>query len=474
MPQGHQIASVGFFRHLDRKEIELGQVTTETLKAYRENIEKLTVCPDPDRRLAQILKALNWANQHVPEWPLPTIRFHPYSETELLGFPLIRFPKVFQEDVQCCIEHLTGAAQRLALFEAGPAHADLDSNRTARNLRPASIENVLWVIRCTATILVRQGVPITEIHSLQDFFVPFARIRSILESELDRNHRKTRYFTHKLASVLTMLASRYCNVSSIEIKQIATWAKRLRMPKTKGMTLKNRKRLRTLSDQRVRAMLLHFPTHLMAEAASVAVSQPKVAARLAMYAAALEILLICPMRRANLVGLRLDRHLHRSDPRKALITHIFIEEDEVKNGEALQWPIPVESAKLIATYLNKYRHHLTGLENQYLMPGIGNRSICPATVGAWVSRSVARYIGVEFNLHLIRHFSAWNFLRQNPGQYEVVRRALGHKTLETTIRYYVGLEADAAAKHFDTAVLRDRQATRIIAKNAFRGGRGGF
>jgi integrase len=91
-----------------------------------------------------------------------------------------------------------------------------------------------------------------------------------------------------------------------------------------------------------------------------------------------------------------------------------------------------------------------------------------------VSRLVSREIGVAFNVHLARHFAAWNFLRLNPGQYEIVRQILGHKTIQTTMAHYVGLEVDAAAKRFDAVVLGDRQATRKIAAHAFRKGRGGL
>lgn len=62
----------------------------------------------------------------------------------------------------------------------------------------------------------------------------------------------------------------------------------------------------------------------------------------------------------------------------------------------------------------------------------------------------------------------------NPGQYEVVRQVLGHRTIAVTIRHYVGLEADSAAEQFDRTVLRDRQASRAIATQAFRQGTGGF
>lgn len=37
-----------------------------------------------------------------------------------------------------------------------------------------------------------------------------------------------------------------------------------------------------------------------------------------------------------------------------------------------------------------------------------------------------------------------------------------------TIRYYVGLEADSAARHFDATVLGDGHALRMLARQAYR------
>jgi hypothetical protein len=53
------------------------------------------------------------------------------------------------------------------------------------------------------------------------------------------------------------------------------------------------------------------------------------------------------------------------------------------------------------------------------------------------------------------------YLKDNPGDYETVRRMLGHKSLTTTLKYYVNLETRLAALHFDRNVLNRRQAARV-------------
>jgi integrase len=59
--------------------------------------------------------------------------------------------------------------------------------------------------------------------------------------------------------------------------------------------------------------------------------------------------------------------------------------------------------------------------------------------------------------HLFRHAGAKLFLDANPGAYEVVRRVLGHRSLNTTTNFYTGLETARAVRHFDTTILRLRK-----------------
>lgn len=128
LPKGHQVASIDFFRHLDRDGIELGQVTVETLRGYRGKKETLTVCAEPDRRLAQVVTAFNWASRNVPGWPLPTLRLRSSADDEILTLSLTRFSGAFQEDVRRCLDRLAGADLRLALFDADPADTGSDSD----------------------------------------------------------------------------------------------------------------------------------------------------------------------------------------------------------------------------------------------------------------------------------------------------------------------------------------------------------
>ena len=48
--------------------------------------------------------------------------------------------------------------------------------------------------------------------------------------------------------------------------------------------------------------------------------------------------------------------------------------------------------------------------------------------------------------HQFRHAAAAIYLKEHPGQYETVRQLLGHRNIQTTINFYVGLDDDRPAK----------------------------
>ncbi len=43
-------------------------------------------------------------------------------------------------------------------------------------------------------------------------------------------------------------------------------------------------------------------------------------------------------------------------------------------------------------------------------------------------------------------------LQHDPGNYEWVRRVLGHKNIQTTINFYIGLETTQASERFGQVV----------------------
>ncbi|MCG3773625.1 MAG: hypothetical protein JW395_0434 [Nitrospira sp.] len=55
--------------------------------------------------------------------------------------------------------------------------------------------------------------------------------------------------------------------------------------------------------------------------------------------------------------------------------------------------------------------------------------------------------------HLFRHAAAKIFLDARPGEYEVMRQVLRHKSINTTTNFYSGAEAQSASRHFVNVVF---------------------
>lgn len=232
-----------------------------------------------------------------------------------------------------------------------------------------------------------------------------------------------------------------------------------------GMSEKNRTRLTALFGDPAYSMLLGLPAHWM-KLAEEPGRDPYEAARLAMYAAALEILLFLPLRRMNLLKLKLDSNLRRPGP-NAFISEIYVPAHMVKNRATIRWPVEVASARVLENYIRKFRHLLVKADNDFLFPGIGDSHRDAAEFGDQLSKRVAREIGAAFNCHIVRHFAAVRYLRANPGAYEIAANILGHKSPQTTQKFYCGLELDAAARHSNALLFEERRITKPVAVGAY-------
>jgi integrase len=466
LPPHHQLAVVDFLRFLDTEQIPPQAANGGTLGAYQTRCSERTLCADPAARARQVAAAWNWACENVPDWPGQKLTRA--GRTDRYSFPLETYPLPFQQDVRAYGDRLRGDDLDYIFDEdIFVEEDDGAAPRFQRPLRSSSIKSRLWFVRCAAGALVSTGVDQQQITSLRHLVYPLDRPEAIIRFFMKRvGNGKSSAMSERIAQTLLLLGRDYCGLKASDVARLATWRDRVTPPAPTGLTEKNLRRLRALIQPRARAMILNFPQELMRRSAAPHMT-PHDAARLAMYAVAMEILLICPMRRKNLAELRLDRHLYRPDPRGKRLTHLMIDAGDVKNSNAIQWPIPPESARLIETFLTQHRPHLAEPGNPYLF-GTADRQRSAQHLGEWLAGAITASIGVEFNVHLARHFAAWNFLRENPGQYEVVRQVLGHRNINVTIAYYVGLEADSAAQHFDATVLRDRHAGRKLAAHAFR------
>jgi integrase len=73
-------------------------------------------------------------------------------------------------------------------------------------------------------------------------------------------------------------------------------------------------------------------------------------------------------------------------------------------------------------------------------------------LGEQISKRLWKMLGLKITPHQFRHAAAAITLRHEPGNYELVRRVLGHRNIQTTVNFYVGLEMIEAARRFGEMV----------------------
>jgi integrase len=323
-----------------------------------------------------------------------------------------------------------------------------------RPLRPTSLNNVRVNIRQFASALVERGHPIEEITRLS-YLVEVDHFRDGLRYFISRNGGEAPSWLKVTAASIMAIAKHYVRVDETEIQKLKKVTARLGTP-NRGLTDKNRRRLHQFDDPQNVWLLLNLPSRLVDRADKRNDPSSWVALEVQI-AVAIEILLMAPMRIANLAALRLDSHITWQGSGRHQIAKLAIPGAEVKNGQPIECALPPESSALIKTYLNKYRPILTDVSNDWLFPSRTGDQKASGYLGRQISERIHKELGLHVNPHLFRHLGALLYLNDNPGGYEVVRRTLTHRSSDTTLNFYTGFETRSATEHFDATILSHRR-----------------
>ncbi len=311
----------------------------------------------------------------------------------------------------------SNTAKKAAKTNSPRGHCRQRTERTIKTRR--------WQIQVAATALVLSGFPIEKITSLSVLVCPLENALIILDFHrkrmVNRLSEKGEEFgpddvrsshLQGVGEVLRQIGKYQSDMPESDMDELIETIAMVSPHAQFSMTDKIYRRLKALFEEPTYSMLLALPDHWM-KLAKEPGRDPLDAARLVMYAAALEILLFLPLRRHNLLDLKLDSTLRRPAPGK-LIDEIYLPAGKVKNRQEIRWPVDPEHASLLETYITKFRQLLAKDGNDYLFPGILDGHRDDAQFGNDLSTRVALAIGAEFNCHLVRHFAVVRYLRNNP------------------------------------------------------------
>ena len=313
-------------------------------------------------------------------------------------------------------------------------------------IRPITARALRFTLVFYASLLVRIGMKQNELDSLQVLTHP-ANVRAAIDA-LDTRFagRPSKQATHITSAILT-IARVWLHLPILiedDLKSLCV-AKAWRH---QGIAKKNRALISQFDGGSNVKSLLGVPRRLV----NLSLTEKSVltAARMVRAALALEILLTTPIRLAELLALNIKSDISYSAEGATIlriVQHRYLSKRErhVKLGSS--------AVAILKVYFNKNRPCLVTEGNMNLFPGRRNGALGPGAMREDLCRWSACLANVEMTPTMFRHFAAKHYLADNPGDFNVVRGVLGHRSVKTTIRTYGQIEAAGAASLVDLTLF---------------------
>ncbi len=427
-----------FCRWCARNDLLPSGLDGDSVEIFRDWLATNALIQNPHRYARQVATLWNEAVEALPDHGLRAVVPPAAPSNRPRRLPLSAFPDSFRTD--------------LAAYLAERADPDpFDPNAPPKPAKPGTIKLLRDQLRLAANALVERGRDPATITSLRDLVEAeaFKEIQRQLLAEHDGNGS---YWGEGVRKCLMTIARHWCRLSDDQLKELRLLSRRVPKPEP-GLTAKNRAFLRQFDDEANLARLLHLPERLFREAKRAPADLK--AARKAQIALAIEFLLNCPVRADNLLALQLDRHILRpAGPRGPAF--LCLEPAEVKNEVRVDFELPDRLHRMIDDYVANFLP-LFGCEEDFLFVTREGKQRRYGTLALQVCRTIRNRTGLKATLHQFRHLAAKLFLEERPGNYEALRQLLGHRSIETTIRSYAGVQTRQAARLHDQ-VLQDRRA----------------
>jgi len=416
---------------------EVDETALDACMAYRAASTALKADAAARRRIAQ---AWNGCIGIVPGWPSQRL-VEPPPKSSLAGPAFEEFLAGLRRDIET---YLTGLTQ----IRRPPG------GRRRAPCKPSTIK----VRRAKLVAFVRKAVTIgAPIGSLASF-------RELLDTDLvkrvfdaywrDSGEHPSIYLI-ELAPLLLGIARETRCIDEAAIARLDDMRALLEEYRPVGLTDKNMSVIRQVLSSDIWRLVVNLPWRLMQQANAIRDRAPVKAAGLAQLAVAIGILTVFPIRLGNLGTIRISENLIRPGGPGTPYWLVFSGHD-VKNRVRLETVFDAELTELIDDYIHNHLHVLLrGYNESWLFPGMQGGHKGLATLSSQITKCIHRATGLRVTVHQFRHAAAALILRAKPGNYEYVRRILGHRNLQTTINFYVGLETAQATQEFGEIIRRE-------------------
>jgi integrase len=405
------------------------ETAVDTYMRYRAETTALAVDNQARRAIA---RAWNSCITQIEGWPSQRLIEPPLKSRERLRWE--DFPAGLQHDLE----------NHLLLLTKPRRGAD------GRRLRPCKLSTLRTKrgdVVAYAKMAVRSGTPVEQLSSFSALLDP-----DVVERTLDAYWRKDgpepKTFTIDLSKKLAATARLLDCLDSEALERLHDIRANLEQYRHGGLTEKNLTLVRQVLTAEVWREVVNLPGALMVRARSLRDQAPTKAAVTAQIAVAIAILTVAPVRVGNLVSIRLGENLIRPGGTQSPYWLVFPLYD-VKNRLDLNFELPAWLTALIDEYVQQFRCTLLrGTNNACLFPTGSGRHKTELLLSIQIKARIHKATGLQITPHQFRHAAAAIFLKHRPGEYETVRRLLGHRNIRTTVNFYCGLETIHATEAF--------------------------
>lgn len=435
LPSRYERAQLSrFVGELSRQEVQPRAVTVAMFDDFQTALTADSLLTNPRDRYQRTAVAWNKARDQVAGWPEVVAPALPGRETYVR--PLSDFPASFQADAQLWLERL--------------GDPGLSQDSPLKPVRPATLEKWAFALRQMASALVLQGVAIEKIASLADLLREGHDERIVAFF-----YERGKGASHQVHGIVARLAALARHHVALDTTTRETLLARLRRmsgkvaPDTRGMTDKNRRALKPFEAEHRRRQLVNLPARIFDALPRRGRPSYGLAVQL-QTALAVAILLSVPMRARNLARLAFGGNLVLRDG----TWWVEIPGSEVKNGQAIEMQLAARTGRLLEIYRERVLPVLAPVASRWVFPGQDGGHKAEVTQAQQIKSLMTRELGCPLSPHQFRHLVGYLCLLHQPSGHEVVRIMLGHRSIETTIRFYAGMEGLAAARQYD-AMLQE-------------------
>jgi integrase len=370
-----------------------------------------------------------WALQRLTEPPLKTAE--PAWET---------FPEGLRKDLE---NYLGGLAK---------VHRTL-SNKRIQPCAPTTIATRRAELVAMARMAVRLGVPIESLNALGALLHPDV-VEKVIDAYWEKNGDEPNTGTIDLGKKVLRMARETGCLDQAALERLDDMRAALEHHRREGLTPKNLQLIRQVLTDGVWSEVVSLPNVLMQQARSAKDHAPIKAAVSAQLAVAIAILTFAPVRISNLASIELDKNLIKPGGLNTPYWLVFPQYD-VKNHLDLNFKFDQPLTDLIDAYVHVFRPTLLrGSNASWLFPGESGQPKHKLQFSKQITLRIQKAIGLRITVHQFRHAAAAIYLKHHPGDYETVRRLLGHRDIRTTIRFYCGLETMQATEEFGKLIRK--------------------